>query len=92
MLSSTAGGFVFGLLMVVLYLETKQFHTLFLNNAILIGAMLACCMLFSPVGDLKAFSSNTVYLLTFFAITFVCPIPLSFFPKVVSIHYLFTLH
>eukprot|EP00795_Rhopilema_esculentum_P011347 gene11347-21538_t len=85
MLASSAAGFAFGVFIVALYMETSLFRAVFLNNSLLVGFLVACSVLFSPVGDLKPFSSNTVFLLTFVSIMLACPIPQIFFPKVISI-------
>ena len=49
MVSSTVAGVALGLLIIILYLSTTHIHIFLLNNAVLIGAMIACCVLFSPL-------------------------------------------
>lgn len=62
MLLSTAVGFVVGAVVLVLYMETKQFNTLFLNNALVVGSLVACCILFSPLSK----SYVIIFILVFF--------------------------
>jgi len=85
MVSSTIAGIALAMLILILYLETKKFHIFLLNNALLIGTIVSCSIAFSPVGHLKTFSNNSIFLPTFLSIAFAIPIPLLFFPRFTSI-------
>lgn len=85
MLISTGAGIVIGSLLVLLWLKARFLHVCLLNCSALSGFLVACIILFSPVGQKECFSSNLVYLLTVLCITFGVPIPLAFFPKINSI-------
>ena len=54
-------------------------------NIFVIWSLGHCIISVIVLGQLKVFSSNNVYLPAFCAIAFVVPIPLLFFPKLVSI-------
>ena len=54
MLASSAAGFAFGVFIVALYLETSLFHAVFLNNSLLVGFLVSCSVLFSPIGKFNS--------------------------------------